>query len=86
MLCSRNGFLALTGGRTHSHSGRRGVDVGHRRIYRDVDGGHPGVGNSQGRISGGATVGDYVRPLGGHFVAVGASRQERMMAGGGGYS
>ena len=78
MLSGRNGLLALTGGLTHSHGERRGVDVGYRRICREVDGGRPGVGESRGRSSAGATVGNYVFLLGGHFVAVVTSRRDNV--------
>ena len=78
MLGGRDRFLALNGGRTHSHGGRRGVDVGYRRICREIDGERPGVGDSCGRRSAGATVGDYACWLGGHFVAMGASRREKV--------
>ena len=33
VLGSRDRLLALTGGRTNSHGGRRGVDLGHRCIF-----------------------------------------------------
>ena len=76
MLCGCNGLLSLSGGCIHSQSGSRGVNVVHRCICREVDGGSPGVGDSQGRSSEGATVGDYACPLGSHFVAVGSYRRE----------
>ena len=83
MLGGRGGLLALTGGHTHSHGGRRGVDVGYRRICREIDGRRPGVGDSRGRRSAGTTVGDYAWPLGGHFVAVVDSRRENIQCQGG---